>query len=149
MSNLLKMLTLLTFIHLCVFCSNDANEIPTPNPSPTTQVSDSLLLSTPEAARNYIRAVNQNSLDALVDAFDVNGTVVDVTRNITGHTAIRTWARNEVMGGSLRVIEINRQTANSVRLLVHWAPRGSQGWRAWYTFTYANGKITIADLQYA
>jgi hypothetical protein len=112
-------------------------------------VSDSLLLSTPEAARNYIRAVNQNSLDALVDAFDVNGTVVDVTRNITGHTAIRTWARNEVMGGSLRVIEINRQTANSVRLLVHWAPRGSQGWRAWYTFTYANGKITIADLQYA
>ncbi len=53
------------------------------------------------------------------------------------------------MGGTLRVLAAEQQAPDQVRLLVHWAPRGSQGWRAYYTFTYTDGLITLADLQYA
>jgi hypothetical protein len=35
------------------------------------------------------------------------------------------------------------------RLRVHWAPAGSAGWAADYTFTTRGGQITVADLQYA
>jgi hypothetical protein len=93
--------------------------------------------------------VNNNNLDSVTNSFASNGVVVDVTRRIEGRAAIRTWANNEVMGGSVRVIEIHQETISRVRLLVHWAPLGSNGWRAWYTFEYANGLITLANLQYA
>jgi hypothetical protein len=110
---------------------------------------DPTLNQVPLAARLYINAVNQNNLDSLVSSFATNGQILDVSRTIAGQAAIRTWARNEVMGGTLRVIEINQQRPGHVRLLVHWAPRGSAGWRAWYTFSYENNRITLADLQYA
>jgi hypothetical protein len=98
--------------------------------------------------RCYVNAVNAKNLNALVACFASDAVVIDVNRKITGVDAIRTWANNEVIGGSLRVIE-STPTPNGVRLLVHWAPGGSNGWRAYYTFDYQNGQITQADLQYA
>ena len=97
----------------------------------------------------YVDAVNAQALDTLVGCFAPDGLVVDVRRQIAGREAIRAWADNEVIGGSLEVIAADQQREGHVRLLVHWAPAGSQGWRAFYTFDDANGQILRADLQYA
>lgn len=145
-----KLINTIVITAIVAFCSCSKENVQPASTNNVTQASsDSLLALKPQEARNYIDAININSLDNLVASFASNGTVVDVSRNITGSAAIRTWANKEVMGGSLRVLEINQQTNGYVRLLVHWAPRGSSGWRAWYSFTYANGRFTIADLQYA
>jgi hypothetical protein len=32
---------------------------------------------------------------------------------------------------------------------VHWAPSGSAGWAADYTFTVRDDRVVLADLQYA
>jgi hypothetical protein len=101
------------------------------------------------AAQAYVDAVDRRDLDALVDAFAAGGTVVDASRRISGRDAIRTWARNEVIGGTLRVLSIVERRGDGQKLLVHWAPSGAQGWRAHYDFTVSGGKIRTADLQYA
>ena len=110
--------------------------------------SDTAAIEIPASAQCYVNAVNAENLDALVACFAPDAVIIDVSRRITGVDAIRTWANNEVIGGSLRVIE-RTPTPNGIRLLVHWAPRGSTGFRAYYTFDYQNGQITQADLQYA
>ncbi|MET9244178.1 nuclear transport factor 2 family protein [Nonomuraea sp. NPDC003709] len=99
--------------------------------------------------RAYVDAVNARDLDALVGAFASDGVVVDVTRPIRGHDAIREWARAEVIGGTLKVVSIAERRSNGQKLLVHWAPAGSGGWRAHYDFTVSDGRIVRADLQYA
>ncbi|MEV4359843.1 nuclear transport factor 2 family protein [Nonomuraea sp. NPDC049625] len=99
--------------------------------------------------RAYVDAVNARDLDALVAAFASDGVVVDVTRPIRGHDAIREWARAEVIGGTLKVVSIAERRSNGQKLLVHWAPAGSGGWRAHYDFTVSDGRIVRADLQYA
>lgn len=53
----------------------------------------------------YVQAVNNANLHTLVNAFTPTATIVDVSREISGHTAIEIWARNEVIGGSLEVLE--------------------------------------------
>ncbi|MEV1177958.1 nuclear transport factor 2 family protein [Nonomuraea sp. NPDC049784] len=102
-----------------------------------------------QAAQAYVDAVNARDLDALVTAFAPDAEIVDVTRGIRGHDAIRAWADNEVIGGTLRVVSIVERRADGQKLLVHWAPEGSDGWRAHYDFTVAGGRIVRADLQYA
>lgn len=100
-------------------------------------------------ARRYVDAVNAEDLDALEEAFAADGVVRDVSRDIEGPEAIREWAGAEVIGGRLRVLGCTR-TQRGVRLLVHWAPAGSDGWRADYTFDNAGqDRIARADLQYA
>ncbi|MEU6781422.1 nuclear transport factor 2 family protein [Nonomuraea angiospora] len=99
--------------------------------------------------RAYVDAVNARDLDALVTAFASDGVVIDVTRPIRGHDAIREWARAEVIGGTLKVVSIAERRSNGQKLLVHWAPAGSGGWRAHYDFTVSGGRVVQADLQYA
>ncbi|MEE6258135.1 nuclear transport factor 2 family protein [Plantactinospora sonchi] len=99
-------------------------------------------------AQAYVDAVNAGDLDALVAAFAPEGLVVDVSRRIEGRDAIRAWAGAEVIGGTLRVLEVAAMPGGQ-DLLVHWAPRGSSGWRAHYRFTMTATAITTADLQYA
>lgn len=101
------------------------------------------------AAEAYIDAVNGSDLDALVNAFTPEGEIVDVVRRIRGQDAIRTWADNEVIGGTLRVDSVTTLSADTQRLRVYWAPSGSSGWAADYTFTTRGDQILVADLQYA
>ncbi|TDD07326.1 nuclear transport factor 2 family protein [Nonomuraea diastatica] len=101
------------------------------------------------AAQAYVDAVNARDLDALVTSFARDGEIVDVRRSIRGHDAIRAWADNEVIGGTLRVVSVVENRADGQRLLVHWAPSGSSGWRAHYDFTVRGERIVKADLQYA
>lgn len=100
------------------------------------------------AARCYVDPVNGDDLDAPVVCFATNGAVVDVSRRIEGQDAIRRWAGDEVMEGSLRVLE-EEPRPNGTRLLVHRAPAGSDGWRAYHTFEAQDGRIVVANLQYA
>jgi hypothetical protein len=100
-------------------------------------------------ARAYVDAVNREDLDALVAAFSPDGEIVDVSRRIRGADAIRRWAGSEVIGGTLRVDSVTPLSPDTQRLRVHWAPAGSSGWAADYTFTTLDDRITTADLQYA
>ncbi|MEV5828489.1 nuclear transport factor 2 family protein [Spirillospora sp. NPDC052242] len=101
------------------------------------------------AVEAYVDAVNARDLDALAESFAPDGEVVDVSRTIAGRAAIRAWARDEVIGGTLRVLSVAERRDDGRKLLVHWAPRGSEGWRAHYDFTVSASGITTADLQYA
>jgi hypothetical protein len=97
----------------------------------------------------YVDAVGRRDLEALVNAFHTDGRIVDVTRTIAGHDAIRDWARNEVIGGRLTVVDVVESRPDGQKLLVRWAPAGSDGWLAHYDFTTRGDRITVADLQYA
>lgn len=97
----------------------------------------------------YVDAVNAEDLDALVQAFDADAVVIDVSRQIAGQDAIRSWADREVVGGWLEVLEVVEDRRDGQLLLVHWAPGGSGGWRAHDDFTVSDGRLTAADLQYA
>jgi PBP1b-binding outer membrane lipoprotein LpoB len=102
------------------------------------------------AAQCYFDAVNTQDLEALTACFAADATIIDVSREIAGVDAIRTWAENEVIGGTLELIEVAETTEQSVRLLVQWAPAGSDGWQAYYTFEWnEEGQLIRADLQYA
>jgi len=120
-----------------------------PGQQPAASVSAAPPLGVLPAAQAYINAVNTTNLDALVAAFAPDGEVVDVNRRISGPDAIRRWADNEVIGGALRVDDVTALDPNTQRLRVHWAPSGSAGWAADYTFTTRGDKILVADLQYA
>lgn len=118
-----------------------ASSAPTPqNPAPADVL---------PAARAYVDAVNRGDLDALVAAFAPDGQVVDVSRRIAGQDAIRRWADNEVIGGTLRVDGVTTLAPDTQRLRVHWAPSASSGWAADYTFTARGDQVVLADLQYA
>ena len=115
---------------------------PTPSPS---AVPPGVL----PAAQAYVDAVARRDLHGLVNAFHPDGRIVDVSRTIAGHDAIRSWARNEVIGGTLQVVEIVERRRDGQKLLVHWAPAESDGWRAHYDFTVRGDRISVANLQYA
>ena len=100
-------------------------------------------------AQAYVDAVNAGDLDGLVASFASDGEIVDVSRRISGPDAIRSWADAEVIGGSLRVDGVTTVAPDQQRVRVHWAPSGSAGWAADYTFTDRDGRIAVADLQYA
>ncbi|TDO55079.1 SnoaL-like protein [Kribbella sp. VKM Ac-2571] len=91
------------------------------------------------AVQAYVDAVNRRDLDGLVNAFHTDGRIVDVSRTIAGQDAIRTWARNEVIGGSLQALEVVERRPTGQNVLVRWAPAGSDGWLAHYDFTSDGG----------
>lgn len=125
-------------------CTDDAPQ-PTAT-SGTRPAADARLLPDAQA---YVDAVNAGDLDALVAAFAPDGMVIDVSREIRGREAIRDWAGAEVIGGSLRVDGVTPLGDDRQRVRVHWAPAGSAGWAADYTFTVADDGLSVADLQYA
>ncbi|GAB2961305.1 nuclear transport factor 2 family protein [Nonomuraea fastidiosa] len=136
---------LLVCVPLLMVAACGAGAAIEPSPTVATSASGQVV---PEA-QAYVDAVNAKDLAALVASFAPDGEIVDVSRSIKGHDAIRAWADREVIGGSLRVIEVAEQRADGQKLLVYWAPAGSDGWRAHYDFTVGGGRIVKADLQYA
>jgi ketosteroid isomerase-like protein len=119
---------------------------PRESSAPTASASESAL-STGAAA--YVDAVNAEDLEALVAAFAEDGVIIDVSRRIHGRESIRDWAQREVIGGRLEVNAVTQQGPDTQVVRVHWAPAGSGGWAADYTFTTAGTEITVAELQYA
>ncbi|MDQ3788170.1 MAG: MBL fold metallo-hydrolase [Actinomycetota bacterium] len=97
----------------------------------------------------YVDAVDSGDLDALVAAFAGDAEVVDVGRRIQGRDAIRAWAENEVIGGTLTVLEVVENRPGHQRLLVRFAPGGTGGFEAYYAFTVNDTAITKAELTYA
>jgi hypothetical protein len=130
---LLPVVSILLAIAIVTGCSREP--MPADEVDPTVQT--------------YVDAVNGADPRALVEAFADDGEVIDAGREIGGHEAIRQWARDEVIGGSLRIFSILEQRADGQRLLVLWARSGSAGRQAYYNFTVLDGKIRIAELQYA
>ncbi|MET8503209.1 MBL fold metallo-hydrolase [Streptomyces sp. NPDC004787] len=97
----------------------------------------------------YVDAVNNGDLDALAGTFAADAEVVDVGRRIHGRAAIRAWAEKEVIGGRLTVLRVTETRPGHQRLLVQFAPGGTGGFGAYYTFTVEGASITKAELGYA
>ena len=116
------------------------------HPAPGEVPSASTVLAAPAA--QYVDAVNNDDLDAMVAAFAPDAEVVDVGRHIRGQDAIRTWAHDEVSGGTLQVLAVTPMQGGQ-DLLVKFAPAGSSGFRAHYRFTMNAVAVTRADLRYA
>lgn len=135
--------------------SGDADDAPpvgaaggpaTPTTEPPEAVHRQALLP---PVRAFVDAVAAKNADALVQAFASNGVVIDVSRRIEGTDAIRQWATNESTTGTLTVLQVVESSDNRQRLLVRFAPGGSGGFEAYYTFDIATDRITVLDLQYA
>jgi hypothetical protein len=102
----------------------------------------------PAEAQCYFDAVKANDATVIAACFAEDGVVIDVGRRIEGRAAIQRWAENEVLGGAYEILEVMVQPEGA-QILLRFAPSGSSGFRARYTFAFENGKITSADLQYA
>jgi hypothetical protein len=107
-------------------------------------------LTLPASVRCFRNAVNNAALNALLNCFAPRGVVIDVSRRFAGKAAIRTWARNEFIGGRLTIIRrvARPRNPNGLTLLVRFAPSGSGGFLAHYRFVTRNGKLVLVDMQY-
>lgn len=99
--------------------------------------------------RAFVDAVAAKSADQLLASFADDGVVIDVSRRIEGPDAIRRWAENETLPGTLTVLRVVETTGGTQRLLVRFASGGSGGFEAHYTFTTANDRISELNMQYA
>ncbi|GGU90608.1 hypothetical protein GCM10010182_01530 [Actinomadura cremea] len=99
--------------------------------------------------RAYVDAVAGGDLDALAGAFAEDAVLIDVGRRFDGRDAIRGWADAEVIGGTLAVTAVVENRPGRQRLLVRFAPGGTGGFAAHYTFTVSGSLITRAELTYA
>jgi hypothetical protein len=100
------------------------------------------------AVQAYADAVAAEDLDAFVNAFAENGEVIDVSRPIRGHEAIRSWAQNEVIGGSMEVLDI-KPVENGQDVLVRWTTASGSSWEAYYLFEVSDDKIIKVTFRYA
>jgi hypothetical protein len=107
-------------------------------------------LTLPAPVRCFRNAVNNAALTALLNCFAQRAVVIDVSRRFAGKAAIRTWARNEFIGGRLTIIRrvAKPRNPNGLTLLVRFAPGGSGGFLAHYRFVARNGKLLLVDMQY-
>jgi SnoaL-like domain len=99
--------------------------------------------------RTFVDAVAARSADRVADGFATDGVVIDVSRRIEGREAIRRWAANETVTGILTVLRVVQTDGGQQRLLVRFAPGGSGGFEANYTFTVDGERIAVLDMQYA
>jgi hypothetical protein len=107
-------------------------------------------LTLPVPVRCFRNAVNNAALGALLNCFAPRAVVIDVSRRFAGKAAIRTWARNEFVGGRLTIIRrvAKPRNPNGLTLLVRFAPGGSGGFLAHYRFVARNDKLVLVDMQY-
>jgi hypothetical protein len=112
---------------------------------------EAFLNTVPVEIMAYFRGVLANDANAVANAFSENGEIIDVSRSIRGRENIARWTSNEVLGGRYRLIEQTVLSNGDIRILLNFStpPATSNGWRANYTFRIQNGKIVLADLQYA
>ena len=99
--------------------------------------------------RAFVDAVAAKDADKVVDTFTDGGVVIDVSRRIEGREAIHRWAANETITGTLTVLQVVQTEADRQQLLVRFAPGGTGGFEASYTFDLANDRIAMLDMQYA
>jgi hypothetical protein len=116
--------------------------------SSTAGSSDSAALLAP--VRVFVNAVAAKAADKVAEAFTEDGVVIDVSRRIEGREAIWQWAANETVTGILTVLRVVQTDGDRLqRLLVRFAPGGSGGFEANYTFTVTGDRIAVLDMQYA
>jgi hypothetical protein len=101
----------------------------------------------PKPVRGYFHAVATNDSQALANCFTADGVIVDVDRAIAGRNKIRQWAEEEVLGGSYKVIDSSGD-GEKVSILLRFAPRDEESFRARYEFELQDGQILTANLQY-
>ncbi len=103
----------------------------------------------PVAAACYFDTIAAKNLGKFAACFDTNAVIIDVTREIRGRDAIKTWAKNEVVGGRYTILEV-KEIKNEASILLRFSPNGvGEGFRARYVVTWKNNKIIKMDLQYA
>ena len=79
----------------------------TPEPEPALSQARDGRPAPPGAAARFVQAVNHSDLDRLCDCFSPDALVNDQLRDFWGVQAIRTWARDEVIGEGLALRVVN------------------------------------------
>ncbi|MFJ9217006.1 nuclear transport factor 2 family protein [Streptomyces sp. NPDC102383] len=101
------------------------------------------------AVRGYVDAIAARDVNALVAVFAPWAIVDDTGRRFGGRSAIRGWARDEVIGGRLTVLRTTPGPQGPT-VLLHFDPAGFMaGFRARYTFDVDHDVITRVTLRYA
>lgn len=103
--------------------------------------------SLPKAVECYRNSTQSKDIDAYMNCFADNPTILDVNRTLRGEATIRKWALTEVIphGDEFMHNEILEQNSNYAKTLVRWMV-----WNAHYYYWWDdNGKITKMSLQYA
>lgn len=114
----------------------------------STLASAQIVNLTPAAAC-YFTAVENQNLNNLTAYIGTNAVILDVNRRIEGISVIRSWAKNEVMGGKYKILETTN-TKRRILVLLHFAPPETfgTGFKARYKFEFADGRISFINLQY-
>jgi SnoaL-like domain len=102
----------------------------------------------PAPIRSYFEAVASQDSEALANCFAAEAVIIDVHRQIAGRQKIRKWGQNEVLGGKYNIIEWHGD-GDAVQLLLTFAPRDEEPFRARYEFKIQDEQIVTASLQYA
>ena len=115
----------------------------------------------PPEARRYFDAVAAGVERGVSLAFAPDAVVVDVDRPIAGRAAIEAWAREEVVGGTYRILAADARAepdggtssgtdGGTVSILLEFTPPGErEAFRARYTLRLRGGLIERAELAYA
>jgi hypothetical protein len=119
-----------------------------PAQATTPPTEEATVTEIPPEAQCYFDAVKANDAAAVAACFAEDGVVDDVGRRFEGRAAIQRWAENELIGGTYEILEVSVQPAGA-QILLRFAPGGGNGFRARYTFIFANGKITSVAFEYA
>lgn len=102
-------------------------------------------LPTPIAC--YRDGANAKDINAYMACFTADAVMIDVSRTITGHDAIRAWALREVIsqGDTFRHRRILETSEGYAKTEVKWLT-----WVVHYSYWWdKTGKITRMSLQYA
>jgi hypothetical protein len=103
----------------------------------------------PVTAACYFDTIAAQNIEKFAACFETNAVVIDVDREIKGRDAIKTWAKNEVIGGKYTILEV-KEIKDGASILLRFSPNGvGDGFRARYVVTWKNNKIIKMDLQYA
>lgn len=101
----------------------------------------------PRAVVCYQSATNARDIDAYIGCFVDDALMIDVSREVEGQDAIRTWALREVVphGDTFAHRRILEETPGYAKTEVNWL-----AWVVHYAYWWNDdGKITKMSLQYA
>lgn len=107
------------------------------------------LTGLPESIQSYVNGINNSNLDIALSSFATNSSLTYPGGTIVGRDNIRSFLQQNVIGGSVEYIGVVEQSATSIKILVHWRPGRSNGWREHFTFSLSNANITSLLFEYA
>jgi hypothetical protein len=98
----------------------------------------------------FIDAWNGGDPEVMMALFAEGAVLIDASRRFNGLDEIRSFVVPEVTGYRIRILDVEAIREDGQRILVSVMPGGvGDGFRATFDLTVQNGRIVLANLQYA